>query len=100
MKLPVSLYQKVYDILEQHLAAEPWNRDDFIDYFVNHNGVEYRCCPALGFGGKFWNNAGKLYVSCYPEDETDERYCLIEEVNGLLQHILEDYLLHPQDVSW
>jgi len=93
--LPAKLYHKVYDILEQRLGAETWNRDDFVEYFAHNNGVEYRCCPALGFGGKFWNNAGKLYVSCYPEDETDEVYTLIEEVNVLLQHILEDYLLGP-----
>jgi len=95
MILPETLLHKVYDLLEERLGAEPWNRDDFIDYFAHQNGVEYRCCPVLGFGGKFWNYDGKLYVSCYPEDETDDRYVLIEEINGLLKHILEDYLLNP-----
>jgi|GEM_PF-4204927 len=95
MILPESLYHKVYDLLENRLGAEPWNRDDFIEYFVHRNGSVYGCCPALGIGGKFLNHSGRLYVSCYPEDETDERYLLIEEVNGVLQHILEDYLLNP-----
>jgi len=95
MILPESLYHKIYDLLEERLGAEPWHRDDFINYFTHEDGVEYRCCSVLGFGGKFWNDGGKLYVNCYPEDETDERYLLIEEINGLLQHILEDYLLNP-----
>jgi hypothetical protein len=93
MKLPTSLYQKIYDILEEYTGALPWHRDDFIEYFTtNPDATEYRCCDNLGFGGKFWNNAGKLYVSCYPEDETDERYQTIEKVNELLQTLLEEYL--------
>jgi hypothetical protein len=95
MKLPAHIYHNIYDILEEYTGAQPWHRDDFVEYFSEQNGVEYRCCDKLGFGGKFWNNAGKLYVSCYPEDESDENYFIIEKVNGLLQHILEDYLLSP-----
>lgn len=95
MRLPEYIYHNIYDILEEYTGAMPHERDDFVDYFAHKNGVEYRCCPKLGFGGKFWNNACMLYVSCYPEDEDNERYMIIEHVNGLLKHILEDYLRNP-----
>jgi hypothetical protein len=93
MKLPASLYHKIYDILEQYTGALPWHRDNFIEYFTNDPlATEYHCCDNLGSGGKFLNNEGKLYVSCYPEDETDERYRTIETVNKLLEQLLQEYL--------
>lgn len=93
MKLPAEMYNKIYDILEEYTDARPWHRDDFIEYFTtDSNAAEYRCCDKLGFGGKFWNNAGKIYVSCYEEDETDERYQIKETVNSILQDMLDEYL--------
>lgn len=40
---------------------------------------------ALGFGGKFWRNDGRWYVTCYREDETPERRAMIEEANKRLE---------------
>lgn len=93
MKLPENILNKIYDVLEEYTGALPWNRDDFVQYFTtNLKAKEYRGCDKLGFGGKFWNNNGKLYVTCYPEDEDDERYVIIEKVNKILDDILTDYL--------
>lgn len=90
--LPEEIFHKVYDLLEKHVGAEPWHRDDFVQYLAYQRGEEYRFCGNLGMGGKFYNNGGRLYVSCHKEDETDERYEAIETVNELLTEILVDYM--------
>ena len=48
---------------------------------------EWRFCGNLGFGGKFWHNNDKFYVSCYREDETPEREKAICEANDKLIEI-------------
>ena len=49
--------------------------------------TEYRFIGALGFGGKFWINDGRLYVTCYREDETPERLAMIERANRRLAEL-------------
>lgn len=45
---------------------------------------EFRFMGGLGFGGKVWANAGKVYVTCYPEDENAARHEMIERANKRL----------------
>ena len=90
--LPEKIFHKIYDLLEEHVGAEPWHRDDFIQCLAYKRGVEYRFCGNLGMGGKFYNDGGRLYVTCYEEDETDERFKAIETVNELLTELLVDYI--------
>jgi hypothetical protein len=88
------LYERCYDILVEHAGASNNVRDK--QYFVwlatNHEKfhqlTEYRFCGSLGFGGKFWRNAGKLYISCYPEDENPKRLAIIEKVNKMIAKIM------------
>lgn len=94
MKLPEYIYHNIYSVLVQYVGAKPWHRDDFVDYFTNHDGVEYRCCDALGLGGKFLNSNDSIYIGCNKEDETAELHLLIDKVNCLLRHILDAYLLN------
>jgi hypothetical protein len=49
---------------------------------------EYRFQGALGFGGKVWLNNGEFpYVTCYPEDLTDEREAMIRSANEALKKL-------------
>jgi len=76
----------IYDILVESCGA----RDDaiekgaFVQAVVGPNFTEWRFQGTLGFGGKFWNNAGKWYVSCYPEDQTSAMKQTIVEANVAL----------------
>jgi hypothetical protein len=49
--------------------------------------VEYRFQGALGVGGKFRIAHGRVYVDCYPEDETDERRGRIAVANECLAQL-------------
>lgn len=54
-------------------------------------GHEWRFGGRLGFGGKFHMVAGlrpRMYVSCYPEDETPERRDLVAKVNAELAALI------------
>lgn len=90
MKNSADLYKKCYDILVEHLHAKPEDYESFIQYLMEEDNFpkEYRFCGILGFGGKFWRNDGKLYVSCYREDETPVRMRKIKKVNQLLSELV------------
>ena len=76
----------VYDILVQECGA--WDRDyerqNFVMNQTTEEVPEWRFCGKLGFGGKFWNNCGRRYVTCYREDENPERLKMIEAANKRL----------------
>lgn len=78
---------KVYDILLEAGATENW-RTDFVLH-MSGTTQEYRFGGMLGFGGKFYNMAGRWYISCYPEDRTDARAKLIESINTRLRALQE-----------
>jgi len=86
-----SFYGRVYDLLVQHAGAMngPHDKESFVRAFtqVEYKATEYRCCHALGFGGKFWRNAGRFYVSCYPEDRSIDRDATIARINKLLEDL-------------
>lgn len=50
---------------------------------------EFRFGGSLGFGGKVWCDHGRVYVTCYPEDETPERLDIISTANVLLERIMD-----------
>lgn len=84
---PREIFEKAYDILVEHAGAPAkdfWG-ESFIQAFVTRPlAMEWRFGGKLGFGGKFWRNDNRYYVSCYREDRTAERERTIEEVNRLL----------------
>lgn len=79
------LYETCYDIMVKHalISNNPDDKAYFVYCFTNPNDsiYEYRVGGTLGFGGKFWRNDGKLYVSCYSEDLTPTRKKIIEQIN-------------------
>jgi hypothetical protein len=84
-RLPENIAGQIYDLL----VAEGVFRGDADDrkQFIYHQGrgcTEYRIGGKLGFGGKFWNSGGRLYVNAYREDETDDIRALIARVNDRL----------------
>ena len=63
----------IYKILVEEVGADPRDADSFVRHFTSPTAIEWRFCGTLGFGGKFYRNAGRYYVQCYREDETPER---------------------------
>jgi hypothetical protein len=75
-----------YDVLVQTCGASEAGREMFL---AAQPTTEYRFIGLLGFGGKFWLNDGRVYVTCYPEDETDERRGRIAVANHLLAELVD-----------
>ena len=93
-------WNKVYDILVEECEAYDGGheRENFLYHQMKettpddpYSGppTEWRFQGALGFGGKFWRNNGKLYVNCYSEDSCPEREEMIEKANKRLAVLLE-----------
>lgn len=76
--------QRIYDVL----VAEAGAPDDELCRLslAAHwpRTREHRFGGFLGSGGKLRYDRQRVYVDCYPEDETDERRDLIGRVNDLL----------------
>jgi hypothetical protein len=65
--LSSAVANQIWTILVEEVRAREEDRSGFIQ----HQGkgcTEWRFGGVLGFGGKFWNNSGRWYVNCYPED--------------------------------
>lgn len=88
-------YEAVYDLLvvEAGAPAHGHLREAFVLAYceTERPATEYRCCGAFGFGGKFWRNAQRFYVSCYREHETPERLATIEKVNAALEALAQKH---------
>ena len=83
-------YSRAWDILvEAGQIRDLRSREAFVRYFAADRGTEWRFGGDLGFGGKFWHNAERHYVACYPEDRTPERDELIQEINAKLDILRE-----------
>jgi hypothetical protein len=78
----------VYVLLCIYCGA-PTDDDSAADFVLSqtspHFPTEYRFQGHLGFGGKFWRNDERWYVTCYPEDETPKRLEMIEKTNRILE---------------
>ena len=93
-EIPAEYAIKIYAILVKHCGApnREMERDAFVYCAINRGITEYRICRSLGFGGKFWNNNYKWYVSCYKEDSDPIREKRIEAANAELALLREEYL--------
>lgn len=49
---------------------------------------EFRFMGSLGFGGKVRASGGRVFVSCYQEDETPERVATIDRTNSMLASLV------------
>ena len=82
-------YAKCWDILVKPVGAQDrdWDKAVFVNSLMRGT-QEYRFGGSLGFGGKFYKDTWRVYVSCYPEDRTPERDQVVKEVNKLLEDLL------------
>lgn len=81
----------IFDVLVSGADASESDRLAFVRWFYGADGSEYRFCGCLGFGGKFWRNAGRWYVNTYPELMNDERASAIDDVNERLAILRSRY---------
>lgn len=72
----------VYAVLVEEAGADPEQIDSFRYHWPDCR--EYRFMGRLGAGGKVWANRGKVYVTCYPEDENAARHEIVEATNKRL----------------
>lgn len=86
---PEEIFGKIWDILQEHAGARnsSWEKETFIRSFAKETTSEWRFQGHLGFGGKFYRNCGRMWISCYSEDRTAERQVIIDKVNELLREI-------------
>lgn len=87
----------VWDVLAWHAGACDESYDDalsprqeFVFNQTSENITEYRFMGPLGFGGKFWNYAGRWYVTAYPEDMTPQRQQAIDDTNAALAALKQE----------
>lgn len=94
MSIPVDEYtaEAIWDVLVEFCGAtsDRLERDSFVYAATDGKWTEWRFQGFLGFGGKVWNNAGRFYVTCYREDETEKRRKSVEDANEALAEILEE----------
>lgn len=110
MRINRECAEKIYSILVTcgAIVAMPSNRDfldevisewykcgknHFVDALVN-GATEYRFCGELGFGGKFYLDSDRWFVSSYSEDMTPKRKDIITLTNALLKELF-DKMNHP-----
>ena len=86
-ELSPEMANRVYDILVMTCGASENNRKSFVETQTTEICSEWRFCGFLGYGGKFWNANGKLYVNCYRENMTPERECIIGIANSKLRQL-------------
>lgn len=68
----------------------------FIYYLTKESGQEYRFMGHLGGGGKFRVTYWGWKIDCYSEDSNPKREALIEEINGKLKTLYEEYENSPE----
>lgn len=87
--IPAEIADQIFDILVSHVGAHESDRRSFVRY-EGSDGIEFRFIGTLGFGGKFYNNSSRWYVSCYPEDTSPGREELIRCVNDRLATLRDE----------
>lgn len=86
------LYGKVWDILDEFGGAGPGGKEDFVNYMCRPDvqaldSIEYRFMGVFGAGGKIWQSDNRLYVSYYPEDDSEALNDRVDRINSLLSAI-------------
>ena len=88
IKLTEEEWKQVYGILVEECGARDldgsWAYSEF-RHSQLRGTTEFRFGDTLGFGGVLFNSGGRLYVSCYSEDDTPEREAAIEAANARLK---------------
>lgn len=75
--------EMVLEILSQH-AGFRGDVPMFMHAQTRSVCPEYRFQGSLGFGGKLYREGDRMWVSCYREDETPDRFTVIERTNAAL----------------
>ena len=81
---------RIWDILVKDAGAHEHHRENFVHYLIEpvRHGHEYRFMGDFGFGGKLhYTPTRGAWVSCYPEDQTDERKARIDSINAELANV-------------
>jgi hypothetical protein len=81
----------IYDVLVEMVGALEGQRADFVRS-QEEGCVEYRFIGQLGMGGKFWNNNGRWYVNCYPEDVTRTKKRTIKKTDIKLAVLRREHI--------
>lgn len=63
----------------------------FAANLLRKNIREWRFSGDLGFGGKFWHNDGRHYVSYYIEDKTRAREKLVNRLNAAIAELETEF---------
>lgn len=82
---------EVFDILVSDCGAIEYDRFDFVLRHMAGDCREYRCCGALGFGGKFYID--RFQVDGYQEDMTHKRKGIRDRVNAKLNKIKQEWIV-------
>lgn len=96
--VPEEWAHKIYDILVETCGASDREGSHTRDSFIFHQGEgcrEYRFGGVFGFGGKFWDDAGRWYVNYYQEQATpqlDEIVAIQKAANEKLAALREEFL--------
>ena len=90
-------HDRVYDALvrlcdapDDESVRAQW--DHFWGHASDEGRGEFRFQGALGFGGKFWFQRDRWYVTCYREDETPMRKLRIAEADRALTVLRREWL--------
>lgn len=82
--------RRIYRVLVNVCGAPESQIDEFTTYFTeSHLSYEWRFGGELGSGGKFYENGGRWYVGCYPEDASLARSEMIDIANVQLKLLYE-----------
>ena len=94
VKLTPAVAEAIYDVVVEICGANPDPREkwSYVRYATGEEQMasEWRFQGYLGFGGKIKNNADRVYVCCYRENENEKRLDLIKQTNERLDTILKD----------
>lgn len=80
------LLASIYGILVKECGAPLESEQDFIRSIIN-GCQEYRCCPRLGFGGKFY--VDHFEVQYYIEDTSPEKEEIKNKVNTKIKLLID-----------
>ena len=88
-----TILREAWVILVEECGADFKSGASFIRYGLDYpDWTEWRFGAKLGFGGKIWQKHQpkyELYVSYYAEDETDERYEMMQRANKRLKELCD-----------
>lgn len=86
-----AFYGALYDVLVAYADADHARRDDFIAYLCRESGShEWRLMGSLGMGGKLFKSCGRIWVSCYSEDETPKRRAVVARVSREIEALVRE----------